>query len=148
MYLINPPQLDRQKNALRVEVIPPMSRCALRPKDDNAVILRRRLRWRTDQLARIWDDFDYCTGSNCEDCPIYKQHHQERRCNPPAKAVIRRDPIHRHVWWFLPDAESGWNRFGYAYRSLHALLEAWQIDLGELKRDETGAYWTYIVRKD
>lgn len=38
--------------------------------------------------------------------------------------------------WMMNRQDGGWNRRGYRYDSLPALLEAWDVEAGEFGRDE------------
>lgn len=59
----------RQSNALRVEVIPPQTRCIAQPKDDFA----RQLMVRDNgyHAQHFWSRFGYCIRTKCALCPIY-----------------------------------------------------------------------------
>jgi hypothetical protein len=38
--------------------------------------------------------------------------------------------------WMMSREDGGWNRFGYCYPSLPALLDAWDVEVGLYGRDE------------
>jgi hypothetical protein len=78
---IEPPNLlGLQRNALRVEIITPMNRCRLRPRDERA-------QWIADNrpfhLREFWTMFGYCSGKNgCATCKVYLRanlHHDSSR---------------------------------------------------------------------
>lgn len=66
-HQIEPPVMQPQRNALRVEIIPPMARCNLRPQTDTA---RFVLRERPYHIWDFWGHFGYCVRESCEYCPI------------------------------------------------------------------------------
>lgn len=142
-YVILQPELSLQRNALRIEFIPPQARCALKPKNDAAVMLRSRWNWRTDQLERASDQFEDCTNAcNCSTCPFARDETRRLEHRAPANIVIRKDPIRPEAWWLLPNAESGWDGYGYCYPSLRRLLNGWGIEIDEHRADKWGEYWT------
>ena len=145
-YLITPnAELSLQRNALRVEIIPPEPRCMLCPKTDFAALTRARFSWRTDQLSRLWDDFDYCTGGGtpCKLCPVFAKH--QGRTKPPLGTVIRPDPAFKSTHWLLPNREKGWNAFGYWYKGISPILSGWAIDIiPQRKQDEFGTYFEVV----
>lgn len=70
-HRITPPELGRQPNALRIEVIEPQTRCRLRPLTAGA-------RWiaehRPFHVNLSWSFYGYCQGSarSCAECPRAK----------------------------------------------------------------------------
>jgi hypothetical protein len=142
-YIITPEQLGLQRNALRIEVIPPMPRCVLRPKSDFSVIVRNRFHWRTDLLARVWSDFDYCVSDNCQRCPIFRK--RAERARPFQDGVVRIDPT-RGDYWMMNRKEQGWSSFGYPYKSLADIVTKWAVDIdANRKSDEHGMYHEFFV---
>lgn len=137
-YKIQPPQLDRQRNALRVEVIPPMMRCWLRPSTDAAAIIREI---RPFSVPMSWSWFDYCIRDECVSCPVFKQA-QERVKPFSDDGCVRPD---REGWWFMNRTEQGWGSYGYYYKDLPTLLSRWNIALLEPKRDEDGLYYPIAI---
>lgn len=149
-YLIIPgTAMSLQRNALRIEFIPPMSRCALRPKDDAAVMRRSAWNWRTDQLSRVWTDFDYCVQDgngkkvDCDTCPFFKKHNTRVEPLSAKHGCLRHD--NRGDWHFMNHREKGWSSFSYWYPTLVELVSRWAIDIGEKKTDAHGVYWTYAI---
>lgn len=147
-FKIIPEQLGHQRNALRIEIIPPQERCALRPMTDAAVMTRARFNWRTDQLARIWSNFDYCNhhAGGCATCPFYRQH--QERTTAPAGVVVAQDPAHKESWWLVPGGKNRWSKFGYWYRAtertsaLAHIVRRWAIDIDPNRQsDEAGLYY-------
>lgn len=154
-FEIIPEQLGHQRNALRIEVIPPQSRCALQPMTDMAVFTRARFNWRTDQLARIWGHFDYCNhhAGGCTSCPFYRQH--QERAKAPANAVVTQDPNNNLVWWILPGGKDRWSRFGYFYKgservsALAYIVRRWAIDINPKRQtDESGNFYSIVTNGD
>jgi hypothetical protein len=142
-YVIIPEPLGLQRNALRVEVIPPMPRCALRPKSDLAVIVRNRFRWRTDLLARVWSDFDHCVYDACKQCSIFKQHRD--RVSPFTSGIVRLD-ITRGDYWIMNRKEKGWSSYGYPFKSLVDIVNKWAVDIDATRKsDEHGLYWEFLL---
>lgn len=142
-YMITPEQLGLQRNALRIEVIPPMPRCVLRPKNDFAVIVRNRFHWRVDLLARVWSDFDYCVSDTCKQCPIFKKHRDRR--SPFMSGVVRLDPS-RGDYWMMNRKEQGWSSFGYPYKSFADIVTKWAVDIAATRKsDEHGMYWEFLL---
>src|SRR5688572_721668 len=135
-YVIAPAnRLGNQRNALRIEIIEPQSRCTLRPKTDAAVFARARFNWRTDQLSQIWDSFDYCNHnpSGCEGCAFYRRHRE--RVSPFVPVVAAQDPCNKDTWWLLTAGNGRWGEFGYWYApterasGLAQIVQRWAIDI-------------------
>ena len=68
---IEPPSdlLKLQTNALRVEIITPMARCALKPRDERAQWIADN---RPSHIRHFWTMFGYCSGKDgCATCKVY-----------------------------------------------------------------------------
>lgn len=70
-HLIQPPTLNKQRNALRIEFIPPEPRCNLQPKTEHAVWV---LNNRPFHIEQFWSQFGYCVRKSCEFCPVAHYH--------------------------------------------------------------------------
>lgn len=70
-HRIEPPQIERQPNALRVEVMDPQPRCRLRPLTDAA---RFEVEHRPFHVNLSWASFGICQGGarSCDECPRAK----------------------------------------------------------------------------
>lgn len=67
-YHVSPPALDRQKNALRIEIIPPSTRCALKPLTVGAA---RVAVGHPVMTERYWSLYGVCPGlTNCNLCEL------------------------------------------------------------------------------
>jgi hypothetical protein len=138
-YKIIPPQLGLQRNALRIEVIPPMIRCMLQPKTWQAVIIRDT---RPFHVEQSWCDFDYCVRDKCEDCPIRKAYRERTKYQ---NTVIRRDPINPEVWHFMSRQKRGFGEYSYWYKGLPLLVGGWSVHLADAERDEHGTYYPALA---
>lgn len=70
-HRIEPPQIERQPNALRIEVMDPQPRCRLRPLTTGA---RWEVEHRPFHVHLSWSYFGFCQGGarSCAECPRAK----------------------------------------------------------------------------
>lgn len=62
----------RQSNALRIEVIPPETRCMAQPRDKHTrALMERKDGWYHAQY--LWSRFGYCIRTQCALCPVYHE---------------------------------------------------------------------------
>jgi len=123
------------RNCLRIEHIGPLPRCFLAPKTDDAVRSRDCLPY-SQVRQQFWEDFEYCLGPGCAECPRVASH--ESRKDPPQGHLCAR-AIEKQ-WWMLRQEGEQWVTFAGPYQSLKEIVSVWKVQRGPHRRDADGVY--------